>query len=82
MKTLFDGVSDIQYANVISCPSRKVKDFVEWIQQQDFYENTTIVLCGDHLTMDADFCEDIDSSYVRKAYTAYINSAVEPEEAQ
>lgn len=73
---------DNQYANVMSCSSRKIKEFVEWIQQQDFYENTTIVLCGDHLTMDSDFCEDIDSNYVRKAYTAYINSAVEPEEAQ
>lgn len=73
---------DDQYANVMSCSSRKIKELIEWIQQQDFYENTTIVLCGDHLTMDSDFCEDIDSDYVRKAYVAYINSAVEPEAAQ
>ncbi|MEE1085838.1 MAG: GBS Bsp-like repeat-containing protein [Schaedlerella sp.] len=65
-----------KYANVISCSSKKIKEFIEWIQQQDFYENTTIILCGDHPTMDRDFCEDVDQDYVRTTYTAYINSAV------
>ena len=55
-----------QYANVMACSSRQVSEFVSWIQQQSFYENTTIVLVGDHLTMDSDFCEDVDSDYVRK----------------
>lgn len=41
-----------QYADVISCASRQVTEFVEWVQQQDFYENATIVICGDHPTMD------------------------------
>lgn len=68
-----------QYANVMACSSRQVSEFVSWIQQQSFYENTTIVLVGDHLTMDSDFCEDVDSDYVRKVYTSYINSSVEVE---
>lgn len=70
---------DDQYANVLSCSSRQVSQFVKWIQQQDFYENTTIVISGDHPTMDSDFCEDVDNNYDRKVYTAYINSAVQPE---
>lgn len=69
---------DNQYANVIACSSKKVAEFVKWIQQQDFYENTTIVISGDHPTMDSDFCEGIPEDYVRKVYTTYINSAVEP----
>ncbi len=69
---------DDTYANVMSCSSRQVSEFVQWIQEQDFYENTTIVLTGDHLTMDSDFCEDVDEEYERKTYTAYINSAVQP----
>lgn len=73
---------DNSYANVMSCSSRKIKEFVEWVQRQDFYENTTIVLCGDHLTMDGDFCEDVSCDYVRKTFTAYINSAVEPEDTE
>ena len=63
-----------QYANVMSCSSKQITEFVEWIQQQDFYENTTIVISGDHPTMDSDFCEDIDEDYQRKVYTAYINA--------
>lgn len=70
---------DDQYANVIACSSEKVAEFVRWVQEQDFYENTTIVIAGDHPTMDSDFCEDVESDYIRKVYTVYINSAVEPE---
>lgn len=70
------------YANVMACSSRQVSRFVKWIQRQDFYENTTIVISGDHTTMDSDFCEDIDDSYERKVYTAYINSAVQTADPQ
>lgn len=68
---------DNQYANVMSCASRQIKEFISWIEQQSFYDNTTIVLVGDHLTMDSDFCEDIDSEYVRKVYTSYLNPGCE-----
>lgn len=72
----WDYYKNDQYANVMACSSRQVSEFVSWIQQQSFYENTAIVLVGDHLTMDSDFCEDVDSEYVRKVYTSYINSSV------
>lgn len=68
-----------QYADVMSCSSRQVYEFINWIQQQDFYENTTIVLAGDHLTMDKDFCENIDSDYERMVYNTFINAAQVPE---
>lgn len=64
-----------QYANVMHCSSQQVAYFIRWIQQQPFYENTTIILSGDHPTMDSDFCEDVDSDYQRRTYTAYINAA-------
>ena len=65
---------DNQYANVMACSSKQVDEFVKWIQQQDFYEDTTIVISGDHPTMDSDFCEDVDEDYTRKMYTTYINA--------
>lgn len=68
-----------QYANVMACSSQQVKEFIEWVQQQDFYENTTIVLIGDHPTMDSDFCKGVDSNYTRRVYTAYINPLAEVE---
>ncbi len=74
-----DTFVDNQYANVMACSSKQVKEFIEWIQQQDFYENTTIVISGDHPTMDSDFCENVDEQYERRVYTAYINADAELE---
>lgn len=73
-KICSDTYGDNQYANVMACSSRQVSEFVKWIQQQDFYSNTTIVVTGDHLTMDSDFCDGVDDNYKRKVYTVYINA--------
>lgn len=68
---------DTQYANVLSCASTQVANFVSWIQTQDFYDNTTIIISGDHLTMDANYTDQfIDQDYTRKTYVTVINSAV------
>ena len=52
----------------LDCSSKQVDDFLSWIKQQDFYENTTVVIVGDHGTMDVDFLDDIDSYYERTMY--------------
>lgn len=67
-----------QYANVLACSSEQVYDFIKWISNQSFYPNTTIVISGDHLTMDADFMDSIDANYERTVYNCIINSAIEP----
>ena len=67
-----DQYSD-HYANVIACQDRQVSEFVRWIQAQDFYKDTTIVVTGDHPTMDSDFCKTIDSSYERHTYVSILN---------
>ena len=71
---------DNQYANVYRCASRQVTDFVNWIKKQDFYENTTIVISGDHPTMDRDFCDHVSKSYQRKVYTVFLNAAAKRKE--
>jgi len=68
---------DDQYANVYNCASQQVKEFIDWCKTQDWYDNTTIVISGDHPTMDHDFCNDVSKDYERTVYTAYINSAVD-----
>lgn len=72
-----DEFGNNQYANVYACSSRQVAEFVKWIQEQAFYENTTVVISGDHLTMDSDFCNGIAEDYERRTYTSVLNSAVE-----
>lgn len=39
---------DERYANVIRCADEQVYEFIEWIQKQNFYKNTTIIITGDH----------------------------------
>lgn len=85
--SLCEDEYDEQYGNVWACASRQVSAFVEWIQQQDFYENTTIVISGDHCSMDPYFYSTSydDVTYgkhygytTRKVYNCIINSAIEP----
>ena len=76
-----NGFGNNQYANVMACSSKKLAEFISWIQEQEFYENTTIVLSGDHLTMDSDFCNNVSGGYTRKTYTCFINPGCENEQA-
>ena len=71
-----------QYSNVMRCSARQVKAFISWIQEQDFYENTTIVLSGDHLTMDPNYLQDVNADYTRTIYNCFINSAIMPTKEQ
>ena len=62
------------FKNVISCSSTKINTFIEWIKSQPFYENTVVVIVGDHPVMgDAvSFNSDAD----RKVYNVYINPSI------
>lgn len=66
---------DTQYKNVIACASRQIASFVHWIQSQIWYENTTIVIMGDHLYMDGNF---IPYGANRRVYNVFINSLAMP----
>ena len=68
-------IRDSQYANVIAYSADEVTKFVRWIQEQPFYENTTIVLIGDHLSMDKNFFKDMDTGYLRTTFNLIINPA-------
>jgi len=68
-----------QYENVIACASKQLHDFVSWLQQQDFYANTTIVICGDHPSMDNDyFVRQAYSGDSRRTYNCIINAPIVP----
>ncbi len=66
-----------QTANVIACQDKQIAEFIEWCKQQDFYENTTIVITGDHPRMDKPLIGDL-SIYDRPMYNCIINSVAEP----
>ncbi len=65
-----------QYNNVIACASHQVASFVNWIKEQSFYDNTTIVISGDHLSMDYQYIgRNIPEDFDRRVYNCFINSA-------
>ena len=63
---------DNQYANCIYYSQAEAVKFVRWIQAQPFYENTTIVLIGDHLSMAKSFFDDV-KNYKRTCFNLFIN---------
>ena len=73
--SLCETEHDDKYANVYSCASRQLSAFLDWCKEQSWYDNTTIVITGDHPTMDSDFCDGVPSDYQRKVLTAYLNVA-------
>ena len=73
-----------QYANVWRCASRQLGDFVTWLQKQDFYEDTIIVITGDHYSMDLDFYPSGGINYNaynegRGVYNAFLNTDISTE---
>ncbi len=76
-KTCKDKKFKEKYANVYNCNDGMIYDFIEWVKKQDFYKNTTIVITGDHITMQSDFYEKyIPDGYQRTVYNAFINSKI------
>lgn len=69
---------DSHYANSYYCADMMLYNFIEWIKKQDFYENTTIVITGDHLTMRDDFYK-APKNYDKTAFNLFINSKIESE---
>ncbi len=65
------------YDQSISCSSRQIGEFVKWLQEQPFYENTTVIIVGDHESMDNGyFHRMVDSDYQRMVYDCIINAPV------
>ena len=66
-----------QYANVIKCADHQIMEFLTWIKEQSWYEDTVIVLVGDHLSMNEDFWSDLPEDYERRIYNCFINTGME-----
>ena len=66
-----------RYSNVYSCASKQIYEFVEWLKEQDFYEDTVIIIAGDHITMDADYANGVSEDYIRTPVNIFINSFAE-----
>jgi phosphoglycerol transferase len=76
-----EEVFDSRYKNVLRDTSKQLSAFVEWLQEQNFYENTTVVILGDHLYMDSSVFPG-DSAHDRYPLNIFINSPLNPNAAK
>ena len=75
-----ESVYENETANIVSCTDRQLTEFVTWCQQQAFYEDTVIIITGDHPRMDTILVEGLEDEQ-RIVYNCFINSAVMPKGA-
>ena len=61
-------------ANVLACADKQLYEFVQWCKEQNFYDNTVIVIVGDHPRMDSILVDGV-SYYDRTVYNCFINSS-------
>lgn len=73
-----DTYPDRPTATVVACADQQIKYFIDWCSEQDFYDDTTIVIMGDHPRMDKKLVHGVDR-YEREAYNCIINASVRNE---
>lgn len=63
---------DDQYENAYATESKLLGEFISWLKEQPYYKNTTIVIMGDHLSMQSEFFRkrNVKDRYV---YSCIIN---------
>ena len=52
-----------------------ISSFIEWVMRQSFFKNTTIIIVGDHLTMQGDIVKHVNEEE-RYIYNTIINSRI------
>lgn len=66
-------------SNIIRGNSKKIGEFIDWVKQQPFYDDTTIIISGDHTSMAAQYInKTYDKNYDRTIFNTIINSVVQP----
>lgn len=71
------------YSNAIFYSAKQIKNFINWIKTQPFYENTTIIITGDHLSMASKhFLKYDHSKFNRTIFNLFINHKNNPKKTK
>lgn len=62
-----------QMENVIACSDAQLGAFISWIQEQPFYEDTVVIISGDHLSMDGLIPQIAPPDKPRRTYFNVLN---------
>ncbi len=71
--SLCENEYDNQYGNVISCADRQINDFMSWMSDQEWYDDTAVIIVGDHCSMNNNFWDQMATGYERSIYNCFIN---------
>ena len=66
-----------QYANAIRCADNQIVGFLDWMKTQPWYEDTVVVVMGDHISMNNNFWDDLPEGFKRGIYNCFINTGIE-----
>ncbi|MCR5465234.1 MAG: LTA synthase family protein [Lachnospiraceae bacterium] len=64
-----------QLANVVTCADKQIGEFIDWCSRQDWYDDTVIIIQGDHPRMDQSL---VSYAKDRMVYNCFINAACDP----
>ena len=64
-------------ANVLICADKQIEGFLEWCEVQPWYDDTVIVIQGDHPRMDQAL---VDKAKTRMVYNCFINTDYDPKD--
>lgn len=59
--------------NSIACADRLSYDFLSWVMEQPFYENTTVVVLGDHIGHEEEYTKTLPTKD-RRVFNLFLNS--------
>lgn len=70
-----DLKSDISFKDVVSCLDSQMQDFIEELKKLPSYENTVVVLVGDHIARKNSLYDFLEKIPNRTIYNNFINGA-------
>lgn len=68
-----DKYPDDKYAEVLVGASKMINEFIDWVKEQPFYKDTTIIIVGDHFTMAPDYHKRYLPNEKPSVYNCIIN---------
>lgn len=60
--------------NAIYCEDQMISEFLTWIMNQPFYENTTVVIVGDHLAHKEAYTDTLKPQEDRRIFNLILNA--------
>ena len=68
-----------RFASAVRCTSKQMYDFLEWLKTKPYYDDTVVVITGDHIAEHFPTgIEFEEEGYTRTPFNCFINSAKEP----